>query len=122
MTDEVKAPVVSEEVPYASWDDLADPGPPIEVDVLVGGKKVRVKYRSFVAADRLADIQARGRGKSKQVITDILKEVMIEPPIQTTADARKAMKANGRVIMGIVGEVMDTQAFRELKEDLGEDL
>ena len=121
VVDAVDGVVAEEKEVFATWDQLSNPGPPKIVEVHVGGRNLKIKYRSFIPADKMAGIQARGRGDSKKVIADVLREVMIEPAVRTAADARRAMKANSRVIMGIVGEVMDTEAFKQLKVDLGEE-
>jgi len=121
MSDEEKKP----DVRLATWDDLACS--PNVVDKYFASIDKTVQFREFIPMERLLELQTRfgmtggrGRRNSKGFFIAILKEVLVSPAIKTKADERLVMKANSKVMMDVVGEVLgaEDESFRALQEDL----
>jgi hypothetical protein len=108
---------------FASWADLCQPPQPKEVK-LSNGKYI--KYLPWITTDRMAEIQRQCSRPGKagmdfqKFITLLLETVMIQPPVHNEADRRALLKAGSNVTTAIMNDVVDTDTFNKLKEDLGE--
>ena len=119
----------SEEKQYASLGDLCEAGRFVDKfypDLGRGGAWVR--YNTFIAMDVMLAVQAKyqmmsgtaSKRNSRGFIMDMLKRVLVKPAIRTDEDARLLLKANSRVLLDILGEVLgkDDEAFKTAVEDI----
>ncbi|OFW64175.1 MAG: hypothetical protein A2Y74_08555 [Actinobacteria bacterium RBG_13_63_9] len=109
---------------WATWADLCEPQGHNHIYTLPSGKKI--EYTDFVHLDRLASLRmsamVSGKFDNARFSVLLLKEVLIRPRIETEADLRLAMKADGVAMMEILGEVQRINVrLREVtSEALGE--
>ena len=109
---------------WATWADLCEPHGHNHIYTLPNGKKI--EYTDFVHLDRLASLRmsamVSGKFDNARFSVLLLKEVLIRPRIETEADLRMAMKADGVAMMEILGEVQRINVrLREVtSEALGE--
>lgn len=119
---------VVEERTWASWENLCEQKDRT-VDKFLPKLKVWVRYRDFIALDRLMGIQRKygmvGGGKRDVTgyMVALLRAVMVHPKIRTEADARAVKKADGRAMLMIIGDVLgeEDESYIALREELGEE-
>lgn len=92
--------------------------------------QAKIRFRTFIALDRLLYLQQKhqmltgGRGvrDSQGFLAAVLKDVLVNPRIQTAEEERLLLKANATVLLDILGTVLgaNEQSFQAVVEDLGE--
>lgn len=112
---------------FATFEDLCESGKFVDKFYPQIGAKVR--FRTFIPMDKLLQLQARhnmlttGRGRrdSRGFLIAVLKEVMVEPRVDTKEKERLLLKSNAVVLLDILGEVLGPQeeSFKAVVEDLG---
>lgn len=126
VKDVIQEDGVDEKEPrrYATLEDFCQP-PPIEERRLRNG--AWIKYRPWIPADRMAEIQLICRGTRRGQKWDtskffqyVLQEVLIDPKVRTDKDRKVVMKGDSAVILGIINETVGSETFAELQEELGE--
>jgi hypothetical protein len=122
---------LADEVPpedrFATFEDLCEGARYVDKFYpQIGGK---VSFRTYIPLDKLLQMQARhgmlgGRGRrdSKGFLVAVLKEVLINPRVDTQDKERLLLKSHASVLLDILGEVLGTQeeTFRTVVQDLGE--
>lgn len=126
ITDQISVVDDEEAIEWATWENMCEPREPEKIQ-LRNGKWV--KFRPWIPQDRMAEIQrlCRGTGRGGRKNPDtrkftllVLKEIMLQPKVRTDQDKRAVMKADSAVIMHIINQVVDTEMFEQIQEDLGE--
>lgn len=109
---------------WATWADLCEPQGRHRIHTLPNGKKI--EYTDFVHLDRLASLRmsamVSGKFDNARFSVLLLKEVLIRPRIETEADVRLALKADGIAMMEVLAEVqrLNVRVREMTSETLGE--
>jgi hypothetical protein len=133
MTNEVidhetGEPVDDESIPFATLEDLTEPPKPKTVVIQTGNGQRRVTYIPYLSVDKLAAIQAKHRPKGRRgeidaagFMMDIVEACLITPRVKTPKQLRALRKGgSGSFVTNLMNEVVDTEFFEEIKDDLGE--
>lgn len=128
VIDQAGNVVDDDSVPFATLEDLCEPLKPRTIIVETGNGPRRVTYMPHLSADKLTALQTkhRGRGRRAQMDTagfmmDVVKECMISPRIKTMKELRAFRKGvSGSFVVNLLNQVVDTDSFEEMQDDLGE--
>lgn len=115
MTDQTTQTNGAQAPVFATWEDLSTPRIKT-VDIASVGRSVQ--YLSFVPLDKLIELQSRYRigtpaADRMGFMAEVLKFIMVSPPVTSIEQARAALKSSGPVIMGIVNEVIAPKDFEQ---------
>ena len=112
------------EIVYATWEELCEPGGRQKRYRLRNGHYVL--YTTFISLEKVAEIRLKamvgGRFNNARFLALMLKEVLLDPRVESDDMLRNALKADGMALLDIINDVQNlNRAMREAEEEeLGE--